>query len=292
MQIRKLLLAACLGFPALAFAQQVSALAKVTAWGQRLGSRTVYSYQVQNFGAQPIKQVLIGLRAPSDEGDGQAELSVKPVGNRSNFWLVPEGARYPEGWGALLVFPEESATFYINWTEGAYFRKLWPGAAPDPGTPFPIPGNQGVLPGTTLSGFVAVLPSDDFAYVKGHATLVYDGPGYDVTVPITAGDPTPPSLILNVDRVNQNDSKGEWAVFSVHYSASDNHDPEPKVQFEVVASPPGASDDIVMDKSNAKAWNVRLRNVPGTTYSFRATAVDASGNLSTKDQAYAVGATR
>ena len=292
MRIRELFLTACLGIPALACAQQMSATAKVTAWGQRLGGRTVYSYQVQNFGTQSIKQVLIRLRAPSDEGDGQAQLSVKPVGNRSSFWLVPEGARHPEGWGALLVFPEESATFYINWTEAAYFRKLWPGAAPDPETPLPIPGNQGVPPGTTLSGFVAVLPADDFAYVKGHATLVYEGAGDDVTVPITAGDPTAPSLTLNVSRVNQNDSKGEWAIFSVHCSALDNHDPEPKVQFEVLANPPRASSDIVMEKNNAKAWNVRLRNVPGTTYTLRATAVDASGNSSMKGHAYAVDSAR
>jgi hypothetical protein len=178
------------------------------------------------------------------------------------------------------VFPEESETFYINWTEAAYFRKLWPGAAPGLETPLPIPGNQGVMPGAAQSGFVAVLPADDFAYVKGHATLVYEGAGDDVTVPITAGHPTPPSLTLDVRRVNQNDSKGAWAIFSAQYSASDNHDPEPKVRFEVLASLPGAEGDIVMDKNPAKGWSVRLRNVPGTTYTLRATAVDASGNLS------------
>jgi hypothetical protein len=290
MQVQALFLAACLGLPVLASAQQANALAKVTAWGQRFGGHTVYTYQVQNLGAKPIKRVLIGHYRPEDGSDGRAELLVLPFGNRSSFWLGLESARHPEGWGALLVFPEESETFYINWTEAAHFRKLWPGAEPDPDMPSPIPGNQGVLPGTTLSGFAAILPSDDFAYVKGHATVVFDDKS--INVPITAGDPTPPSLTLNVSRVNQNDSKGEWAVFSVHYGASDNHDPEPKVQFEVLASPSGGTGDVVTDKNNANAWNLRLRNVPGTTYTLRLTAVDASGNLSVKEQTYSVDAAR
>jgi hypothetical protein len=79
-----LALAAFLGLHVLPGAKQAAALAKVTAWGQRFGGQTVYTYQVQNFGAQPIKQVLIGLKAPSDEGDGRAELLVIPEIGRAS----------------------------------------------------------------------------------------------------------------------------------------------------------------------------------------------------------------
>ena len=287
MQVRALLFAFLLGLPVFASAQQGAATARVIAWGYHLGGRTVYTYEVQNLHTKPIYEVVIGHYPPVGDSDGRAELSIEPVGNRSGFVLNSEGARRPDGWGALLVHPEESSTFWINWTEATYFMKLWPGSPPHPDFPVPSPiGHRGIMPGATERGFVAILPSDDLAYVKGHATVQFDDES--INVPLVAGDPIPPSLTLEVRRVNQNDSKGEWAVFSIHYSALDNHDPEPKVQFEVLASPQVASGDIVMDKNNAKAWNVRLRNVPGTTYTLRATAMDASGNSSMKDHAYSV----
>ena len=291
LKVRALLFAILVGLPLVANAQQGAATARVIAWGHHLGGRTFYTYEVHNLHTKPIYEVVIGHYPPVGDSDGHAELSIEPVGTRSGFVLDSEGARRPDGWGALLIYPEESRTFWINWTETTHFKKLWPGSPPHPDFPLPGPsGHRGIMPGTTRSGFAAVLPSEDFLYVKGHATVVYEDES--INVPITAGDPTPPSITLNVGRVNQNDSKGEWAIFSVGFSASDNHDPEPRVRFDVLANPQGASGDIVLDKNNAKAWNVRLRNVPGTTYTLRVTAVDASGNSSTKDHAYAVDAAR
>jgi hypothetical protein len=97
----------------------------ITAWGMHYGGQIVYRYQVQNFGSVPISKFIIGLYQPVTE-DGFAELSVLPKSNDSSFWLPQQVARRPDGWGALLVFPEESETFAIEWVEAAYHRKIWP----------------------------------------------------------------------------------------------------------------------------------------------------------------------
>jgi hypothetical protein len=73
-----------------------------------------------------------------------------------------------------------------------------------------------------------------------------------------------------VDRLNQNDGRGSWAIFDVKYSASDNYDPGPVCSFEpITANQPVARGDIVVDKNKSSAWNVKLRNVPGRTYTLR-----------------------
>lgn len=276
---------ACLCFAGLTNAQVANPPVMVTAWGQHFGGRVIYTYQVQNLGTKPIKQVLVGHH-PVEAGEGRAELSVVPVGSRSSFWLNAEGARSPAGWGALIVYPEESTTYFINWTEAGHFRKLWPASPPDPNAANPVPGNSGIAPGATLSGFAAVLPSVDLAFVTGHATVVYEDSS--VNVPLTADDRVPPALTLKVDRLNQSGSKGEWAIFAVTFTASDNFDPEPSTRLDVLASPPGLPTDIVVGKNASKAWNVRVKNVPGTTYDFRVVSVDASGNQTTKSYTYSV----
>ena len=255
---------------------------KVTSWGRHYGGQVVYSYQVQNDANEPVKQLLVG-HFP-DPIRGRAELSEVPAGKRMNFWLTSEGSRSPSGWGALLVYPEESDTFYINWTEASYFYKLWPGAPAAADAPAPVPGNVGIPPGSTENGFVAMVPVEDLAYVKGHATVVFAS--RSVNVELIPGDTVPPLVTLNVNRVNQNATNGEWAIFNVAFSVVDNFDLSPSSNFEILTSSAPAVGDIVLNKNNAAAWNVKVKNMPGQTYTFRLTASDASGNVAVKDWGY------
>lgn len=265
---------------------QTSSAVTVTAWGQHYGGQVLYKYDVQNTGAAPIKRFLVGHN-PGDASGAGPELSVVPIRLGNTFWLPSDVARSPAGWGALLAPAEEKEKFSIEWIEAGYFSQLWPKARPSPEAPRVVPGTTGILPGATVSEFSVTLPRTDAGYVSGHATV--DVGNALATVQMVKGDAAAPAIALNVERVNQNDSRGTWAIFSVTYSVSDNYDHGPVSAFEPIsANQPVSAGDIVTEKNNANAWNVKLRNVPGRIYTFSVRAFDASGNMALKQYQHSV----
>lgn len=258
---------------------------KVTAWGQHYGGQVIYRYQVQNLGQSPIKRFSVGDY--TGETDGRAELTVapKPISNSTTFWLSSEVTSSPEGWGVSVDYPEESATFSLDWIEGGYFRELWPQAPYTPYTPTILKKDNGIPPGMTWDKFSVTVPVADFAYVTGHATIYNNNL---INVPIAKGDNIPPSINLTVTRLNQNDGNGTWAIFDVKASATDNYDPAPTLVFEPVSSNKMLQNGDIVIASNNKAWNVKLKNIPGKTYQFKFTSMDASGNTTVKTYDYAV----
>lgn len=280
--------AAALGLSAAAAAlgQSAPQPAKVTAWAQHHGGNFVYSYIVENLSDQPIRRFLIGENYEPQADVGGPQLTVRPRLPGLSHWLPAEVTKSPPGWGAAVAFEEENPKFSIEWIEAAYFRQISPAASADEG-PAVVPGAEGILPGTAVSAFAISLPKADYAYANGHAA-VYVGDSLS-SVPIVKGDSAPPTITLTVERVNQNEARGAWALFNVRYAVSDNYDPGPVAAFEpIAANQPVASGDIVTEKNNSNAWNVKLRNVPGRIYTFSVRAFDASGNMALKQYQYSV----
>lgn len=257
----------------------------VTVWARHYGGQVLYSYQVQNLGAKPVGRFWIGKRIHDDGMNGAAELTIAPLSANSTFWLSSDVGQTPAGWGVAMSYVEESSTFSLECIEASYFSRLWP-SAPLQDAPRPVPGGNAIQPGATLQGFAITLPQPDLAYVRGHASFATDN-GF-ISVPMTLGDKAPPSVALNVVRLNQNDIKGQWAIFNISYEASDNYDPGPTTAFQLLSSPNAGAGDVVVEKNSANAWSAKVRNAPGRVYTFRVQSSDASGNAATKTYSYAV----
>lgn len=266
------------------FASTPTPPAKVTAWGMHYGGQVVYKYQVQNMGTKTIDKFLVG-HYPS-KTEGRAELSVAPFSDSDEFWLSSQVAERPNGWGVSIVYPEESETFSIEWIEGNYFNELWPKSPRPVGAPVVGQAKNGIPPNTTWDNFSVKVPKIDIAYVKGHVSI--SSGSHLVTIPIVKGDTVAPTIDLIVNRLNQNEGNGTWAIFDVHASAKDNYDPSPTLDFAPITSNQlFAKGDIVTSK-NKNAWTVKLRNRPNRTYQMKVTSEDASGNISVKTFDYAV----
>jgi hypothetical protein len=262
---------------------QDAPVAQVTAWGRHQGGRVVYECEVRNLSTQPVRRLLVG-HAPST---GTDELNVVPASTPGSHWLSRSAANRPAGWGARVSFPDESATFFVDWIEATYFKELWPQAPTASDSPAPVPGGSGIPAGTAWRAFSVSVPIVDAAYVRGHASIAVNDDL--INVAIQQGDTTPPVVNVSVTRINHNAGDGEWAIFDVQASVSDNYDTAPETTFTpIIANQSIAPDDVVLSQKSSRAWNLKLRNVLGRTYQLRWVAMDASGNTSTKTYAYSV----
>jgi hypothetical protein len=280
--------ALALGFAASVFAQPQNPFT-VIATAQHYGGRVVYSYEVTNRSGVPVSRFLLGFLLPT-KVDGAAQLSVVPRGGTTthSLWLSPEVVARPVGWGASLEFPDESDTFAIEWVEASYSRKLWPGSPTIEFSPTRSETGLPLAPGTTSNQFSVSVPQVDAMYVNG--VVAVDLGTRMVNVPIIKKDQVAPEIRLNVNRLNQNEGNGRYAIFDVRATASDNIDPAPELSMEPVSADTAlAPDDVVQDKNSNNAWNLRLRNVPGRTYTLTFRALDASGNSSVNTYSYKVG---
>lgn len=259
---------------------------KVTAWGQHYGGKVVYRYEFQNLSARPIRRFFIGLNAP-EIGEGGPELSVAPRGPGTSLWLSEQVSARPTGWGVGLVYPEGSAKFSLEWVEASYFKQMWPLSPPTENAPTPVAGDQSIVSGRSVT-VSATVDAIDSAYVSGHATI--DLGEHLVSVPIVKADTKAPTVKINAVRLNQNEGRGEWALFHIRTEIVDDFDPNPAVSIAPISSNQLlAGGDVTMDKNNAVAWNARFRNVPGRTYTFSVRAIDASGNEAVESFVYQVG---
>ncbi len=272
---------------ALVAAQTAQPPAKVTAWGQHFGGKVIYRYEVQNLSARPIRRFLIGQNMP-ESGEGGAELSAAPGGTTGNsLWVSEQVASRPVGWGVALVYPESSEKFSIEWVEAKYFKELWPQSGPADHAPTPLSGDQSISPGTSVKAFSVTVDRLDAAYVNGHATL--DFGDRLVSVPMVKADNKAPELTVAAQRINQNDSRGEWAIFQIRINVSDEFDPNPTLVVNPVLSNHVLSKgDATLEKNNNSAWNARFRNVAGRSYALTVRASDASGNSTSRNFTYQV----
>lgn len=261
---------------------------QVVASGQHHGGKVVYRYHVVNGSAAPLKRIVLGQRI-ADNGDGALELGEMPLGGTtSSFWLPAESVGRPAGWGAKFVFAEGSERFALEFIDAKFYRERFPRSPVDlENAPQAGLAGQPISPGQMTNSMFVVVDRVDTAYVSGHVTVEV---GDSVTTGvIVKGDTSAPQLSVSAERINANEGRGQWAIFRLNASVSDNEDPSPLLSVDpIVANGAIGPGDVLMEKNSNSAWNLRLRNMPGRKYTMTFRAMDASGNRSVKSFEYEV----
>ncbi|MCR4303758.1 MAG: DUF5011 domain-containing protein [Gallionella sp.] len=258
----------------------------VTAWGMHRGGQVIYKYQVKNMGTLPIDDFFIGFYPPTDTADGAAELTEGPYyPGGTSLWLPSSVSQSPAGWGVYLSFPEESATFALRWVEAGYFRGMRPGARE---ADFPIaqsPPNV-MPPGASWDQFSVTLPRPDYAYVQGHANLMY---GYkEITVQMEKGDTTPPTLSFTLSPATLWPPNDKLAPVTATITVNDDYDPEPEIKLESITASETLADGDIQDAqpgTDDRSYSLVAKragtNLAGRIYTVTYSATDASGNKAT-----------
>ena len=259
---------------------------KVTAWGLHRGGGMVYKYQVKNFGAFPIDDFFIGFHPPTDTADGDAELTVPPYyPEGTSLWLPPSVSQSPAGWGVFLSFPDESATFSLRWVEAGWYRSKQPKARD---ANFPIAQNPPNVmpPGASWDQFSVTLPEPDYAYIQGHAYLMY---GHnELTVQMEKGDITPPSLTVSLSPATLWPPNDKLVPVSAAIMVKDDYDPEPEIKLESITANETLADGDIQDAqlgTDDRSFSLAAKragtNMAGRVYTVTYSATDASGNKTT-----------
>jgi hypothetical protein len=268
--------------PSDARAQTAISPVRIFAWARHEGCEVRYTYVVQNNGPYPIRRVLIGLYQP-DSGNGAADLNLMPRLNGNSLWLATTHARSPSGWNVKATFPEDSKKFALEWIASTYHAELWPAAMAIPLSSNASAVEKPVLPGAKESNFSVLLTSADDAYFQGRANLDYGDASLNLQ--IEKGDITPPTLDLSVtqDRPKPNDG---WAVFNVTAKMTDNYDTAPELKRPTaIANQQFPAQDFVAEQI-ANGWRLWFRNIGGRAYQAQFTAIDASGNATSRTLDY------
>jgi len=270
---------------AYAAAQEISPV-RVTAWAMHYGGGMVYKYQVKNLGAYPIRSFFIGFHPPTDTADGAAELTVPPYYPAgTSLWLPPSVSQSPAGWGVFLSFPEQSATFSLRWVEAGWFNSKRPKARE---AGIPVPQNPpNVMPaGANWDQFSVTVPEPDYAYIRGHAYLMYGD--NELTVAIEKGDTTPPTLSVTLTPVTLWPPNNKMVSVTATITVKDDYDPEPEIKLEsITASETLAANDIqnaqlgTDDRQFSLTAEREGTNLAGRIYTITYSATDASGNKTT-----------
>jgi hypothetical protein len=220
--------------------------ARVVVHAEHQGGNVVYHYEVRNNGPAEIKRFIIGCDCRALP-NGFPELKLPPVTGdvvrrddvAAWFDLPPEAATQPAGWRARLIRPYGKSGHWIEWT--------MPSAR----------AGSGITAQRSLAGFVLVLPGTDEAYLSGTFTILPEGKPA-ASASLALDDTTPPTLSLETHSAAA--EPGVTAAVKVVATATDDHDPEPKIVLESV----GRSD-----------------TAGGPGYVLVYSATDASGNRST-----------
>jgi len=257
---------------------------KVFAWGLHFGGQIVYKYRVQNLGAHPINRIFIGFYPPTATADGAAELSIAPFyPEGQTMWLPPRVSQSPAGWGVNLNFPDESATFGLDWIEASNYRRMRP-KADHPDIPVAQNPPNIMLPGATWDQFSVTLPEPDMAYIRGHAYLVY---GHnEVTVQMEKGDTTPPVLTLSLLPTTLPETD-KLVSIAAAITVTDDYDPQPEIKLDSIAvnevyEPKDIQDASlgVDDRQFLLRAEQKSKNSLGRIYTVQYSATDGSGNQS------------
>ena len=256
----------------------------ITAWGMHRGGAVVYKYQIKNAGTNPIKTFTIGFNPADTSADGGAELATMPNSKNKSFWLSPDVATSPTGWGVAFKFPDESPKFLLQWSEGNYEAKLRPGASQVQGAPVVANPANDIPPGASWDGFSVNLEKADFSYVSGHALVLY---GDDtLSIPIKKGDTTPPKLAVAIGQISKTDAAS--SVLNINVTTSDSYDPSPEIVLVSVTANQALNPSDVIAAIGKDTRQITVSNAPGRIYEIKYAAIDASGNKATQIVSYQI----
>lgn len=261
---------------------QTPAPVKVTAWGLHFGGQITYKYRIQNLGIHPIDRIFIGFYPPTATADGAAELSVAPYyPEGTTMWLPARVSQSPAGWGVNTSYPDESATFALDWIEASHYRRMRP-KADSPDIPVPTTPPNIMPPGATWEQFSVTVPMPDLAYIRGHANLFY---GHEeITVQIEKGDTTPPTLSLTLTPSTLLPSEKLVPITAI-ITVKDDYDPVPEIKLESITANELIERDDIRDAAlgtDDRQFMLKAeregKNKTGRSYTVIYSATDASGN--------------
>jgi len=249
---------------------------QVKVYGQHVGSRVIYNYQIVNNSPNHVAAVWIGFDSQNDndpDNDGP-ELHTLPADwNYREFksQLPPGTVTAPPGWEAMVIRQEETLHRAIEW-----------GIAED--------NFQAVIkPGDTLGGISVALDKVDDSYLNSHALVIYsDGYPKNLTVPIERLDTNMPTLSVILTPVTLRPRHEKLIPIAATILVKDDYDPAPESKLEsITANEPLEKDDIQDARIGTDDRQFRLKaeregkNKTGRIYTVTYSATDASGNKAT-----------
>lgn len=247
---------------------------QVKVYGQHVGSRVIYHYQIVNNSPYDVAGVVIGYDTQNDknpDNDGPELRTFPPSWNRREFGskMPPGTVTVPPGWEAEAMSQEETLNRAIDW-----------GITDD--------NFQAVIkPGATLGGMSVTLEAADSSYLSSHAFVQYsNGPG-NITVPIELLDTIPPALSVVLSPITLQPNKKLISITAT-LMVKDDYDPQPEIKLEsIIANETLEKEDIKDAKIGTDDREFKLKaeregkNKAGRVYTVTYSATDASSNKAT-----------
>lgn len=244
---------------------------QVKVYGQHVGSRVIYNYQIVNNSPYKVAAVWVGFDSQNDknpDNDGPELRTFPPSWNRREFGskMPPGTVTVPPGWEAEAMSQEETLNRAINWSiTDENFQAV-------------------IQPGVTLGGMSVTLEAADSSYLSSHALVIYsNGPG-NYTVPIELLDTTAPALHIALTPTSLRPSEKSVPITAT-LTVKDDYDPQPEIKLEsITANEPLEKEDIKDAKIGTDDRVFKLKaeregkNKAGRIYTVTYSATDATGN--------------
>jgi len=249
---------------------------QVKVYGQHIGSRVIYNYQVVNNSPNHVAAVRIGYDTQNDknpDNDGPELRTFPPSWNRREFGsaMPPGTVTVPPGWEATAMSQEETLKRALTWS-------------------ITYDNFQAVIkPGDTLGGMSVTLEAADDSYLNSHALVIYsDGYPKSLTVPIERLDTTAPALSVILTPAALWPPNEKPVTIAALITVKDDYDPAPDIKLEsITANEPLEKGDIPDARIGTDDRQFKLKaeregkNRTGRVYTVTYSATDASGNKAT-----------
>jgi hypothetical protein len=248
---------------------------QVKTYGQHVGSRVTYHYQVVNNSPYEVASVIVGYGANrgSDPASNKPELVTIPPGwdeDVSGMFLPPGISTAPPGWEAKIYLMEETPTVALSW--GVIDRY-----------------SQAVIQsGATIGGMSITLEAADSSYLNNHVRVGFSLGEKAIIVPTELLDTAPPSLSVSVSPATLWPPNEKFIPITVTLTVKDDYDPQPEIKLEsITANEPLEKDDIKDAQIGTDDRQFKLKaeregkNMTGRIYTVTYSAIDASGNKTT-----------
>ena len=268
------------------YAQAALPLVEIKTYGQHIGGKVVYQYQLINNSVCRIGDFSI---AHDTDYTGVDMPDIRDSGELSN--VFPIG--FDEDWGSSQSVAPSSVSGLLNWDvsviqieDSGLYLAWYADKYADPSLGRPV--GQAIAPGQSAR-FGVSTPKIDTVYVKGYFSARLSGtcPNYfngkmqplDTTPPVLSVTLTPATITAA--------QRGQMIPVTATITVKDDYDPAPEIKLvSVLADDPANGSDIQGDAvdTDDRSFSVRAARFNpaiARTYQVVYSATDASGNTST-----------
>jgi hypothetical protein len=249
----------------------------VKVYGQHVGSRVTYHYQIVNNSPYEVSGITVG----NGPGQGYVELKTTPPGLDYEAWemspppglmsLPPGFSTTPPGWMVQIHFMEGTNNVSLDWG-------IIPGDVSSPT----------VQPGATLGGMSITLEAADSSYLNNHVRVWFSRGEKAIIVPMELFDTTPPSLSVSVNPSTLWPPNEKLIPITATITVKDDYDPQPEIKLEsITANEPLEKEDIKEAKIGTDDRQFKLKaeregkSKAGRIYTVTYSATDGTGNKTT-----------